>query len=400
MVNENSTFGGFLTDVGDAKQTNANALQTPWKISRMLLGDANGNDPTPQRDQTQLINQRYSAALNQLTVDPDNPAILIAEIVLPPDVGGWWIRELGLEDADGDFIAVANCAPSYKPLLSQGSGRNQVVRMHIIMSNTANVELKIDPSIVLATREYVDDQRTEHEASRNHPLATAAERGMAQFATEQQHRDGIRSDRAVHPDGLHNVLNRFGIGVTPETAETVNADLNTYVTTGIYGILATSANGPTANDGTLLVYATTLDRVNQIYINNPTTGDNRIFHRQRRTDGTWLPWVEQYHSENLHTAFTGNGQTLAPNGIQPLPGGLILQWGVASTDSTSGDNGTLRNFTATFPNQAFRIVATDVGSGTHTVSANPHSPSQFRVWALSNNGVWVNASFNWLAIGR
>ncbi|GAA0586969.1 phage tail protein [Halomonas salifodinae] len=170
MIDQNSTFGGFLTDVGEAKQANANALGQPWKLTHMLLGDANGTDPVPQPDQTTLINQVYRAAINQLSVDPANPAILIAELVLPPNVGGWWIRELGLEDEDGDFVAVANCPPSYKPLLAQGSGRNQVVRMHLIVSNTANVELKIDPSVVLATRQYADD-------------GDAAVRATTQFAT-------------------------------------------------------------------------------------------------------------------------------------------------------------------------------------------------------------------------
>lgn len=163
MIDENSTFGGFLTTIGEAKQANANALKTPWKLTHLLLGDANGSDPVPDPDQAQLVNQVYRAAINQLSIDPDNPGILIAEVVLPPTIGGWWIRELGIEDEDGDFVAVANCPPSYKPLLAQGSGRNQVVRMHLILSNTANVELKVDPSVVLATREYVDTQRNEHE---------------------------------------------------------------------------------------------------------------------------------------------------------------------------------------------------------------------------------------------
>lgn len=122
MIDQNSTFGGFLTDVGEAKQANANALSQPWKLTHMLLGDANGTDPVPQPSQTKLINQVYRAAINQLFVDPANPAILIAEVVLPPNIGGWWIRELAMEDEDGDFVAVANCPPSYKPLLAQGSG--------------------------------------------------------------------------------------------------------------------------------------------------------------------------------------------------------------------------------------------------------------------------------------
>lgn len=157
MVDQNSIFGGMLTTLGAAKKTNCDALGIPWEPRYMLIGDANGTDPVPSPTQTKLINQRYRAQLNQLRVSPTDDNVLIAELVLPPDVGGWWIRELALEDKDGVFSAVANVAPSYKPLLAQGSGRNQVVRMHIITSGTSNIQLKIDPSVVLATRKYVDE---------------------------------------------------------------------------------------------------------------------------------------------------------------------------------------------------------------------------------------------------
>ncbi|WP_460139666.1 phage tail-collar fiber domain-containing protein [Pseudomonas sp. S2_E01] len=157
MVNQNSIFGGMLTTQGAAKKTNCDALGIPWEPRYMLIGDANGADPVPSPTQTKLVNQVYRAQLNQLRVSPTDANILIAELVLPPDVGGWWIRELALEDKDGVFCAVANAAPSYKPLLAQGSGRNQVVRMHIITSGTSNIQLKIDPSVVLATRQYVDE---------------------------------------------------------------------------------------------------------------------------------------------------------------------------------------------------------------------------------------------------
>lgn len=157
MVDKNSIFGGMLTTQGAAKKTNCDALGIPWEPRYMLIGDANGTDPVPSPSQTKLVNQVYRAQLNQLRVSPTDDNILIAELVLPPDVGGWWIRELALEDKDGVFSAVANAAPSYKPLLAQGSGRNQVVRMHIITSGTANIQLKIDPSVVLATRQYVDE---------------------------------------------------------------------------------------------------------------------------------------------------------------------------------------------------------------------------------------------------
>jgi phage-related tail fiber protein len=158
MIDANSQFFAILTNVGMAKQANADALGIPWKLTEMGVGDAYGTDPIPSAAQTNLINEWRRRPLNQLKVDPTNPAVIIAEQVIPADEGGKWIREIGLYDADGDLVAVANCAPSFKPVLSQGSGRTQVVRMNFIVSNAGNITLKIDPAVVLATREYVDQK--------------------------------------------------------------------------------------------------------------------------------------------------------------------------------------------------------------------------------------------------
>nr|WP_225933968.1 phage tail protein [Pseudomonas azerbaijanoccidentalis] len=162
MIDANSQFFAILTNVGLAKQANADALGIPWKITDMGLGDANlagvadPPNPVPSPTQTKLINEWRRRPLNQLKIDPANPAIIIAEQIVPADEGGRWIREIGLYDEAGDLVAVANCAPSYKPLLSQGSGRTQVVRMNFIVSNAGNITLKIDPAVVLASRAYVD----------------------------------------------------------------------------------------------------------------------------------------------------------------------------------------------------------------------------------------------------
>ncbi len=161
MTDQNSQFFAILTDIGRAKQANATALGTTWTFAQMAVGDANGTEPIPNSSQTKLINERRRAPLNQVKVDPANANVIIAEQIIPESVGGWWVRELGLYDAAGDMVAVANCAPTFKPLLAQGSGRTQVIRINLIVSNTANIELKIDPSVVLATREYVDLAVTE-----------------------------------------------------------------------------------------------------------------------------------------------------------------------------------------------------------------------------------------------
>ena len=156
MTDANSQFFAILTNVGLAKQANADALGIPWKITQMGVGDANLTDPIPTPTQTRLINEWRRRPLNQLKVDALDPSIIIAEQIIPADEGGRWIREIGLYDEAGDLVAVANCAPSYKPLLSQGSGRTQVVRMNFIVNNSSNVTLKIDPAVVLASRAYVD----------------------------------------------------------------------------------------------------------------------------------------------------------------------------------------------------------------------------------------------------
>ncbi|WP_411014205.1 phage tail protein, partial [Salmonella sp. ZJHZ21_0024] len=91
-------FFAILTAVGEAKQANADALGIAWQITQLGVGDANGTEPIPDREQTALINERRRAPLNQLSVDPQNAAIIIAEQVIPAEVGGWWIREIGLYD--------------------------------------------------------------------------------------------------------------------------------------------------------------------------------------------------------------------------------------------------------------------------------------------------------------
>ena len=158
MADQNSQFYAILTNVGAAKLANANALGIAFKIAQMGVGDANGAEPSPNATQTALVNEWRRAPLNQLKVDDKDPSVIVAEQVIPADIGGRWIREICLYDDGGDMVAVANCPPTYKPLLSQGSGRTQIVRMSLVVSSTSSVQLKIDPSVVLATREWVTEE--------------------------------------------------------------------------------------------------------------------------------------------------------------------------------------------------------------------------------------------------
>nr|DAI87286.1 MAG TPA: tail collar fiber protein [Caudoviricetes sp.] len=163
-------YFAILTNQGAAKLANATALGTTLNLTQLAIGDGNGTLPVPDAAQTRLINQTRIAPLNTLSVDPENDSQIVAEQIIPENEGGYWIRELGLFDDEGVLIAVANCPETYKPQLQEGSGRTQTIRMVVVVSSTAAVTLKIDPSVVLATRKYADDLLAGHlKAANPHP---------------------------------------------------------------------------------------------------------------------------------------------------------------------------------------------------------------------------------------
>lgn len=151
-------FFTILTNAGQAKIANAVALGQQIQLTEMALGDGNGNPTTPVQSQTGLVREVYRAQLNQLSTDPANPNYVIAELVVPSEEGGWTVREVGLYDVDGDLLAVGNFPDTYKPQLSEGASRDLVVRVIIEVSNASTIQLKIDPSVVLASRQWVVDQ--------------------------------------------------------------------------------------------------------------------------------------------------------------------------------------------------------------------------------------------------
>ncbi|EHD0863318.1 phage tail protein, partial [Escherichia coli] len=176
-------YYAILTNQGAARLANATMLGSKLNLTQMAVGDANGVLPTPDPAQTKLINQKRIAPLNLLSVDPNNQSQIIAEQIIPENEGGFWIREIGLYDDEGVLIAVANCPETYKPQLQEGSGRTQTISMILVVTNTEAITLKIDPSVVLATRKYVDDKISEHEQSRRHPDASLTVKGFTQLSS-------------------------------------------------------------------------------------------------------------------------------------------------------------------------------------------------------------------------
>ncbi|MBB4867344.1 hypothetical protein HNP46_006256 [Pseudomonas nitritireducens] len=230
------TYYALLTTIGAGKLANATALGTTLKITQLALGDGGGNVPTPDASRTQLVNEVRRAPLNRLSIDPANSAQIIAEQVIPEDVGGWWIREMGLYDEAGALIAYANCAPSYKPQLAEGSGRTQTVRIVLIVSNAASVELKIDPSVVLATREYVDSAivsaMNRLDCKQSVRVATTASITLSGLQTL----DGIAllaGDRVLVKNQSNAADNGIYVAATSAWKRSADADENSEVTPGL-----------------------------------------------------------------------------------------------------------------------------------------------------------------------
>ena len=172
-------FYSLLTQVGLTKQAAADAGGDQLQLSTMVVGDSGGAYYGPDGTETELVNQVHSGALTDLRVDPTDPTRLIAELVIPADVGGWWVREVGIKDAAGDLLIIAKVTATEKPLLASGSGKDLLIQIVIAVSNVANVVLQIDPSVVYASRGYVDNavlvtQTAAAEAISNHNVDSDA----------------------------------------------------------------------------------------------------------------------------------------------------------------------------------------------------------------------------------
>lgn len=220
-------YFALLTTYGEKLLAEATALGTKIELTQMAVGDGGGSLPTPDTKQAKLVNEKRRAAINTLFIDSVNANQIIAEQVIPENEGGWWIREIGLFDKSGLLVAVANCPETYKPLLAEGSGRTQTIRMILIVSHTEAVTLKVDPAIVLATRGYVDDSVKQaievHAKSRNHPDASTSAKGFVQLA------DALSTDntKAVTPK-LATEINQRAVNAqtSANTANTAATDAN------------------------------------------------------------------------------------------------------------------------------------------------------------------------------
>ncbi|ELT9900430.1 phage tail protein [Escherichia coli] len=177
-------FKTVITDTGAKKLAQAATPDgKPVRLTHMAVGDGGGTLPTPDSKQTRLVHEVWRHTVNRVILDATHQNRIIAELVIPPETGGFWIREIGVFDEHGDLIAVGNTAESYKPTVAEGSGRAQTFRTILTVSSTATVALTVDNTMVMATVDYVDDKLKEHEHSRRHPDASLTAKGFVQLSS-------------------------------------------------------------------------------------------------------------------------------------------------------------------------------------------------------------------------
>ncbi|ELO3305421.1 phage tail protein [Escherichia coli] len=303
-------FKTVITTAGAAKLAAATAPGgRKVNITTMAVGDGGGKLPVPDAGQTGLIHEVWRHALNKISQDKRNSNYIIAELVIPPEVGGFWMRELGLYDDAGTLIAVANMAESYKPALAEGSGRSQTCRMVIIVSSVASVELTIDTTTVMATQDYVDDKIAEHEQSRRHPDASLTAKGFTQLSSAT---NSTSETLAATPKAVKTVmdetnkkapLNSPALTGTPTTPTATKGTNNTQIANTAFVMTAIAALVDSSPDA-----LNTLNELAAALGNDPnfaTTMTNALAGKQPK-DATLTALAELATAADRFPYFTGN----------------------------------------------------------------------------------------------
>ena len=390
-------YYAILTNQGAARLANATMLGSKLNLTQMAVGDANGVLPTPDPAQTKLINQKRIAPLNLLSVDPNNQSQIIAEQIIPENEGGFWIREIGLYDDEGVLIAVANCPETYKPQLQEGSGRTQTIRMILVVTNTEAITLKIDPSVVLATRKYVDDEVLElrlyvDDQMRNH---IAAQDPHTQYA--QKHNPTFTGEPKAPTPAAGNNTTRIA------TTAFVQAAITALI------------NGAPATLDTLKEIAAAInnDPKFSTTINNALSGkqplDETLTHLSGKDVAGLLAYLGLGEAAKRDVGTGDNqipdmGAFASGSGWFRLPGGYIVQFGTFSGNSTRFISG---HFPIPFPNQP--MVSVSVMSD--AVQSDPSNPApqvlsvnfehiSNSAWRVATSDISQQYRFSYISIGR
>ncbi len=303
-------FKTVITDTGAKKLAQAAAPDgKPVRLTHMAVGDGGGTLPTPDSKQTRLVHEVWRHTVNRVILDATHQNRIIAELVIPPETGGFWIREIGVFDEHGDLIAVGNTAESYKPAVAEGSGRAQTFRTILTVSSTATVALTVDNTMVMATVDYVNDKLKEHEQSRRHPDASLTAKGFVQLSSAT---NSTSETQAATPKAVKVVmdetnkkapLNSPALTGTPTTPTARQGTNNTQIASTAYVMAAIAALVDSSPDA-----LNTLNELAAALGNDPnfaTTMTNALAGKQPK-DATLTALAGLATAADRFPYFTGN----------------------------------------------------------------------------------------------
>ncbi|PRL65195.1 phage tail protein [Haemophilus influenzae] len=188
-----SQYFAILTDYGTRAFAQALSQGQPLQLTQFAVGDGNGQAVTPTASATALVHQTHIAPVSAVSLDPRNNKQVIVELTIPENIGGFYIREMGVFDAQNKLIAYANCPESFKPTENSGSGKVQVLRMILKVESSSTVTLSIDNSVIFVTRQQMTPkaitattQNGFDESGHTHEIAKAStsQQGIVQLTND------------------------------------------------------------------------------------------------------------------------------------------------------------------------------------------------------------------------
>lgn len=337
-------YSSILTTYGSQQLATAIASRQPLNITHFAVGDGNGQAVTPNVSRTSLVREVHRATISAVSRDPRNNKQVIFELTIPENVGGFHIREMGIFDNQNKLIAYANCPESFKPTLSSGSGKIQVMRMILLVESSDAVTMKVDDTVIFVTRGQltpkkitadsqngVDDDGHSHEIEsasttvkgivqltdtlnlNDSTLALTAKAGKQlkdeigeciknnkkSSSTNSNSEDTVATSKAVKTvaeianakQSPANTLSGYGITDFKIEQLAENINLNDIKTAGIYGQnywqwATTENNYPEANKkGALIVYKVGNDCVQEYRVKNVDLAFRRSFE-----GNSWSAW--------------------------------------------------------------------------------------------------------------
>ena len=146
----------LLTNSGINKLLKTASDGSKIALKEIVVSDYDGE---LSEQTTSIPNEKYRGAINAITIDENDNNILDVDAIIPPEVGGFYIKTAGIYCDDGSLFAVARLADTYKPLLNEGSSKDITLNFKLQIANASDsIILKVDNNVVLATRKWSENQ--------------------------------------------------------------------------------------------------------------------------------------------------------------------------------------------------------------------------------------------------